>query len=138
VTDLSTTLLAAKPQDLRLRPIVLLDWRDGPIEGIANIGDVRAYWLFRLFAERAVSDDLDDRVYLFSPISEDLVTSIRKFDGMAADRPLVWPFENEPNPLAIRSTVDKAVASAYPPVLLVRSADFRRVEGIWRVAVANP
>jgi hypothetical protein len=138
VTDLGTTLLAAKMQDLRLRPVVLLDWRDGPIEGIADIGDMRAYWLFRLFAERASHDDLDDRVYLFSPISEEVMTSIQEFDSLTADRPLVWPFDSDPNPLAIRGAVDKVVSSSNPPLLLIRSADFRRVQGIWRVAATKP
>jgi hypothetical protein len=138
VTDPSAGLLAAKEQDLRLRAIVLLDWRDGPIEGIAEIIDVQAYWLFQLFAERVSSEDLDDRVYLFSPISHDVAAPIRKFDQVSANRPLVWPFEDDPSPLAIRGAVDKAVASAQPALMLIRSVDFRKVQGIWRLTTANP
>ena len=36
----------------RLEVLVILDWRDGPLEGTVKRGDGIACWYFKLFAER--------------------------------------------------------------------------------------
>jgi hypothetical protein len=129
-----TTLLSTRSDELQLRPTVLLDWRDGPIEGVTTIGDLGMYWYFRLFAEYPSSNELDDRIYLLSPIANESVTLIRDLDEKRDGGPMVWPFDGEPHASAIRNAVDKLVASAPAPVLIIRSADFQGVQGIWRLA----
>jgi hypothetical protein len=135
MTDLTySRLVAAQTDALRLRSIVLLDWRDGPIDGIVKVEEPVSHWHFRLLAERPSADELDDRIYVFSLIPESAIEVIRSAAGSFGDKPLVWPYEKEDGHEDIATLVDSAIASANAPSLLVQSADFHEVKGVWRLA----
>lgn len=112
--------------------MVIRDWHDGPLEGIAEIVEPRSYWHFRMIGVRTSVDDLDDRVYLFSQIAKEAVERISEKAEPFEKRPLIWPFDSFSNHAEVEVGVDEVVASAGPPVLLVRSNSFREVAGIWR------
>nr|CEL15603.1 hypothetical protein [Kibdelosporangium sp. MJ126-NF4]CTQ98267.1 hypothetical protein [Kibdelosporangium sp. MJ126-NF4] len=122
-----TALLAADVADLCLRVVVVLDWHDGPLEGIAELAEPVDYWYFRLLAARPSSADLDDRLYEFSPLPDDVRAEL----GHVAGKPLHWPFHNRPEETAL---ANRLTTSAYRPELVVRSKDFHEVLGIWPIA----
>jgi len=128
----SRLLHAAETGQLRLRSIVLLNWHDGPLEGIAELAEPVSYWHFRVLGERTSRDDLDDRIYLFAQVAEPAVELLRTSTGPWGDKPLVWPFHDRPNDTEIQSTVDNAISSAEAPALLIQSSNFHDIKGIWR------
>ena len=131
--DVASALLqAAETGTLRLRSIVLLNWHDGPLEGIAEIADPVSFWHFRMLGERTSSDDLDDRIYLLAHVSGPTVERITANAVPVDEKPLVWPFDERPNSAEVRKAVDDAIASAAGPTLLIQSATFRDIKGIWR------
>ena len=134
MTDLTSALLeAAKTRILSLRSIVLLDWHDGPIEGIVEVENPVSYWHFRLFAERPLSDEPDERIYALSLISERAIDPVRSAVDDFGQKPLVWPFEKDDSHREVEALVDSAIALADAPSLLVDSVDFRTIKGIWRL-----
>ncbi len=128
----SALLQAAGAGRLGLRSIVLLDWHDGPLEGVAELADPVSFWYFRVLGERPNRDDLDERIYLLAQVSKQAIERIRIAAGPIDEKPLVWPFSERSNFVEIQAAVDDAIASASPPALLIQSTRFREVEGIWR------
>jgi hypothetical protein len=132
--DIASILLhaAEKGGGLLLRSIVLLDWHDGPVEGIAEIVNPVSFWHFRMLGERTSSDDLDDRIYLLAQVAEPAMERIKASAAPVGEKPLVWPFDERANSAELRTAVDDAISSAAAPTLLIQSATFRDIKGIWR------
>jgi hypothetical protein len=135
MTDIDTSLIeAARSNSIYLRPVVLLDWHDGPIAGIVEVREPLSYWYFQLFAERRRQDDLDDRLFTLAHLPAPAMKAIREAGGEMEDRPLVWPFDQTAAPERVSAAVDAAISAARTASLLVRTADFRVVIDVWRVA----
>jgi hypothetical protein len=124
---------AAQSETLRLDKVIITDWRDGPIEGIARLSVGEGLWSFRLFAEITRPDDLNERLFLLSPLSTTAIE--RRILELVADLPLplVWPFDSCPDSAAITSAVDAALESASPATLVISSVDFNAVLKAWSV-----
>ena len=128
----SAVLSAAETGRLQVRSIVLLDWHDGPVEGIAEVSDPLSHWQFRMLGERISEDDLDDRIYLLSHVPRLAMEPILAIAGPSGSTPLVWPFTAHSAQAEIGNMVDAAINSADKPALLIQSRGFRDVNGIWR------
>ena len=126
-------LAATERGTLRLCPMVITDWRDGPIEGIARLSGGGGLWRFKLFAELFHDDDLNERLFLFSLLPDDVVES--KISKLIAGRrlPLVWPFTDHPESNDMMSAVDLVMEAALPATLVVNSTDFEVVNKAWVV-----
>ncbi|WP_436495339.1 hypothetical protein [Actinokineospora sp. HUAS TT18] len=115
-----------------LTPVVavILDWFDGPVEGILQFVEDGSCWHFKLFAERVSSDDLDDRVFALSRVDADQLKAVlAEFDE--GQTPLVWPFGSGERSAAAKVSVKRVIASAESPILLVRSQNLSRVDAFW-------
>src|SRR5262245_41299758 len=85
----SALLQAAETSELRLRAIVLIDWHDGPLEGIAELAEPVSCWHFRMLGERRRSDDLDDRTYLLARVAEQAMERMTVSATPIGEPPLV-------------------------------------------------
>lgn len=133
MTDIASAVLsAAETGRLQLRSVVLLDWHDGPVEGIAEASDPLSYWQFRMLGERTSKDDLDDRIYLLSHVPRSAMEPILAIVGPPGSKPLVWPFNAHSAQAEVETMVDAAINSADKPALLVQSRGFRDIKGVWR------
>ncbi len=114
--------------------VVVTDWLDGPIGGIATLGEDETYWHFRLFAENPGSDDLDDRLFVLSEVPAAHRAELRRVAGTPVVSPLIWPYDHEPDPSAVDRAVQDAITSAAPPHLVLRSSDLNQVTAVWYVS----
>jgi hypothetical protein len=117
-----------------ISPITITDWRDGPVEGVASLSAGSALWIFRLFAEDPHGDTPNNRLFLLSRLREETMGR-RVLESVAASHlPVVWPFDDQPNPAAILSAVEAALESAIPATLAVNLVDFNTVTKAWKIA----
>lgn len=61
---------------LKLSQIVVLDWYDGPTEGLCKINDSDSFYSFKLIAEREEDNDVNDRLFKLSEINQNVVSKI--------------------------------------------------------------
>ncbi|MGI5522560.1 hypothetical protein ACQEUX_16740 [Micromonospora sp. CA-259024] len=135
MTETDELLTAAQRGLLRLQAVVITDWRDGPIEGIARLSAGDGLWKFKIFADSASSEDVSERLYLLSALPKESAEP-RILELIAGVRlPLVWPFDNQPNAAAAKSAVDLALDAARQAALVVSSNDFDVVVKAWLVEV---
>ena len=82
------------------RQIVVLDWYDGPLSGVAELLEPRSEFYFDLLAERFNPTGLDERIYLLSELPTGSVSSVLAIVS-AAEKPInvvwmpMWKFEND-------------------------------------------
>lgn len=132
MSETGDILAAAREGLLVMNPIAITDWRDGPIEGVAGLSVGSTLWVFRLFAEDLRSDAPDDRIFLLSRLPEEAMGSV--LGAVATSRlPVVWPFDDQPNPAAIRSAIDAVLEPVIPATLVVNLVDFSTVTNAWKI-----
>ncbi|WP_141908415.1 hypothetical protein [Micromonospora sp. A202] len=135
MTGIDELLTAAQRGLLRLQAVVITDWRDGPIEGIARLSAGDGLWKFKIFADDASSEDVSDRLYLLSALPKESVEP-RIWELIAGVRlPLVWPFDDQSNAAAAKSAVDLALDASGQATLVVSSKGFDVVVKAWLVEV---
>ena len=113
--------------------MVITDWRDGPIEGIARLSAGGGHWKFKLFAEIASTEDLNERLFLLSQLPNDVAEPLIRELISDLRLPIVWPFSDQPDPAAMRSAVEVALESAMAATLVVSSVNFGTVIKAWRI-----
>ncbi|MFI8914503.1 hypothetical protein ACIGW4_23200 [Streptomyces sp. NPDC053513] len=115
------------------RVLIVLDWRDGPLEGVLATGR-EACWYFRLFAERFEASGADDRLYgLWSIPGADASILLGEF-GSPGGEPVVWPVVGGLGSPEAQSVVDALLSAERGlPRLIVRAPDFPEVLGVWDV-----
>ncbi|MBB4979788.1 hypothetical protein [Streptomyces nymphaeiformis] len=122
--------------DVRLgtpRVLIVLDWRDGPLEGVLA-ADRETCWYFRLFAERFEDSGPDDRLYgLWSIPDADASVLLGEF-GSPDGGAVVWPVVGGLGSHEAQSIVDAILSAERAlPQLIVRTPDFPEVLGVWDV-----
>src|SRR5262245_35217825 len=127
MSPIGNVLAAAHAGTLRLEALIITDWRDGPIGGIARLSAGDRFWKFKIFAEIPGADDLDGRLFLLAQLSPG-ASETRIAEVVAGQSlPLVWPFNDRPDSADVRSAVDIALESAEPETLVMSSVDFDTV-----------
>lgn len=120
----------------QLQILVIFDWRDGPIEGIARRKDGYACWYFKLFAERLETETLDDRLFSLWEIPDSDSSILREEFGEDDQGGYVWPVSGGLGSIRARSIVDELLsARPGPPNLIIRTPDLVEVFGVWNVAL---
>lgn len=118
----------------RLEVLVILDWRDGPLEGIVKRGDGTSCWYFKLFAERLESSALDDRLFGLWVISDPASLILCEEFGRTGQGPYLWPVSGGLGSVGARRIVEGFLeARPGSPNLIIRTPDFREVLGVWDV-----
>jgi hypothetical protein len=117
---------------------IVLDWYDGPREGLCRMEHPAAELTFILLAERATADDLDERLFSLAFLPSGTVANVLRalaFAG-APSAPVWVPLWHSPvsEELArANEVVAAAMQSAVATDLVVATADFVRFEALWEV-----
>lgn len=114
--------------------LILLEWLDGPLEGILRFSGEALCWHFKLFAERRETTVPDDRVFGLWPIEEtDSAVLIEEF-GDVGEGMHVWPVEGGLGSSDARRIVGQLL-NPQPglPSRLIRTGDFREPPDAWDV-----
>ncbi|WP_406056482.1 hypothetical protein OG462_09850 [Streptomyces sp. NBC_01077] len=106
---------------------------DGPVEGVVRSVAGGSCWYFKLFAERAETSDLNDRLFGLWPVPEQDAEVLCE-EYASSDRPLVWPVSGGIGSERACAVVERILASEPGlPELLVKTQDFSEVLGAWSV-----
>src|SRR5207248_66436 len=76
VMSLAAQLAAAPVARWRTRRAVVLDWYDGPREGVCALAEPACEFYFELLDERPTADDLDDRLFRLSALPPGSVAAL--------------------------------------------------------------
>jgi hypothetical protein len=128
--------LVGTPLD-RLRPtrLVVLDWYDGPLEGLLEFTAPGTAWRYRLFAERRPPEDIDERFMLLSEVPFELWLELVGFltDAYGPQGSSWVP--NGKLPVELRAVEDDLLSrlerSAREPELMIRADMLPAITGIW-------
>lgn len=121
---------------IAVRRSVILGWLDGPTEGFIQLDRPESSWRFQAYADAFDPDDLDDRLYLLSPVPDD--TIVRVLDAL---EPLggpptphwtpIWQFPDAADQARAETVLAELAGLAGPPEVLVEAKDltagFRKV-----------
>ena len=118
-----------------LQVLVIFDWCDGPIEGIARRRGGKACWYFKLFAERPETATLDDRLFAFWVIPDSDSAILSEDFGEDDQGGHVWPVSGGLGSTKARSIVDELLSRPGSPNLIIRTSDFVDVLGAWNVVL---
>ncbi|MEW2303822.1 hypothetical protein AB0958_28300 [Streptomyces sp. NPDC006655] len=119
-----------------LQVLVIFDWRDGPIEGVARRRDGNACWYFKLFAERLDAETLNDRLFALWAIPDPDGSILIEEFGQNDRGGHVWPVSGGLGSVKVQSIVDGLLSSRPgSPNLIIWTPDFVEVFGAWNVAL---
>lgn len=133
MNDLIKILELARKGSIRVDPVVIVDWHDGPLSGIARMSEDSNLWRFKIFAEAPRSDDVDDRLFLFAPLPDRLRGLLDSLLDATSKPVLMWPFDHEPDPAAVSSLVDMLMEVDVPERLVVSLGTFDHVAQVWLI-----
>ncbi|MEU6192750.1 hypothetical protein [Streptomyces sp. NPDC047061] len=118
--------------------LIIIDWHDGPVEGILwRRGEITC-WYFKLFAERSETTVLDDRIFALWALPDSDGAVLSGEFGESGNGAHVWPVSGGLGSIEARRIVD-GILSARPgsPSLLVRTSDFINIAGVWEVVMSG-
>lgn len=134
--NLEHILASSIPRQWVTRQAIVLDWNEGPRNGVCSLAEPGCDFFFHLFAESAEEDLLGIRLYAVSELQAGTVAQIE-----ALLRPLgqpvgpLWiPAWKSVEPAArreIEGRLDALLVAARPTSLLTATADWLHFEGCW-------
>ena len=127
--SLATALVATPTSELAITKVVVLDWVDGPLEGFLSVANPRSDWHFRIVANNARTDDIDDRLFGLALVSD--LTMTRVLEAVAADPEKVTVI---PEPSDIDEAVLGEVMERLGPPEVFALLDLpQAIERVWLV-----
>lgn len=130
------------PAEWQMDLTIVLDWYDGPREGLCSLRFPRAEFYFKTLAERPTEDGLDDRIFSIAAIPEGTVLTIRTLLAFAgAPTAPVWAprWESAVGGEIERANlaVARAIEAARETTLIVRVTGTMQFVGVWSVPTAR-
>jgi len=114
--------------------LIILDWRDGPVEGVLRRTGGRSCWYFKLLAERLEALTMDDRLFGLWSIADEASTILDKEFGEISNGSRIWPAVGGIGSDEVRGIVDEVVSAKWgTPSFIVRTPDFADVLEVWKV-----
>lgn len=108
-----------------VRRVVAWDWRDGPIEGLLQIGESGEVFYFRMLEEKPASGDEDEiRVFGLYPVPSETLDHLTRTLG-AYQQPrqpiwwVVWQFPSESITAQIDELVDSIKDNTGPLIWII-------------------
>ena len=140
--ELEAALRSLPVQEWKIRQVVVLDWYDGPREGICAMATPACYFYFHVLDERMSCEDLDDRLFQLSEIAPDIFTQILSMvSDLGSPTDAVWvPLWSD------RSEVARQVAARHLQEILgkrrqtnvvIRTCGMQHFLGCWTVQQAG-
>ena len=114
----------------RTRQAIVLDWNDGPREGLCALSNPGCEFHFELHTEKHAAADLDDRLYLISFLKTGSVDRVLEALNQLGEptRPVwtpIWRFDPSRGRINAEKVLDGIVKSKRPTGLIVRSNDMQ-------------
>jgi hypothetical protein len=132
----NTEFVSMAVGDIRPAECIVLDWHDGPREGFIRFEAPASTWYFRLLAQTTDPDDLDTRIFWFSPAPDDTLPRLHE-----ALRPLgppprpfwtpVWRFPDDASRQRADATVAELVGRVGPAEVVIESKDLTSLRRVW-------
>ncbi|MFI6101855.1 hypothetical protein ACIA8G_40430 [Lentzea sp. NPDC051213] len=120
----------------QLQILVMVDWRDGPLEGIVKRKGGQACWYFKLLAERQeATATLGDRLFALWALPEQEGSTLFDEYGGVEGGGVVWPPSGTLGSDKAAGIVEKLRSDRPgPPNLIIQSSHLVEVLGVWNVA----
>lgn len=123
---------------LQIDQLVVLGWSDGPVEGFMRLSHPLSEWHFRLRADRARTDDADDRLFVLAPAERGVVDSLIKglsYLGPSLRRMWcpVWYFEDEVKHVAAEALVAECRENVGADRYILESRDMQVLDRLWQL-----
>lgn len=112
----------------KTRQAIVLDWADGPREGLCALAVPEYEFYFELHSEKPSSDDLDDRLYLLSRVRAGSVERVTKaLASLGKSKRLVWApqwnFADDAARIRAEAVLASVLKSKRRTGLIVRTRD---------------
>lgn len=130
-------ILKSRPvADWRTRQVIVLDWFDGPREGVCALSSPESEFYFSLLAERANEDDLDDRLFRLAAVPIGTVDQLLESLGGGSDEthPVwtpVWKFSDEAHRRKAELLVSAIESHRRPTNIVIATRDMQQFQGCW-------
>lgn len=133
----SSTLHLHNVNQWQVRQVIVLDWYDGPREGLCELAQPASCFYFELFAERYSEDELDDRLFVIYEVPANAVNQI--FSKLSTlDQPKSplwiprWQFKTETERLETESQIDSLLAQSKRTNLIIQTKDMLNIQDCWQ------
>lgn len=140
---LEETLTSVPPGTWVIAQVIVLDWYDGPRQGLCALAEPPCQFHFELLDERPTEDDLDDRLFRLSELpagSIERAMSILAVLGHPS-RPVWAPTWDFPRPEAqdqAERELSVVLDARRPTRLVIRTSNMIAFRGCWLVARDDP
>jgi hypothetical protein len=135
-TELERILFGTPAQSWRTRQAVILDWHDGPREGLCELETPKCTFYFEIFAERKSGDQFDDRLFrLFELESGSVDRAIAAFHPAHPPTTPVWaphgPYESEEERQRVEDAIEIIASNRTLTRVLCRTKDMIQFKEVW-------
>ena len=123
-------ILSAVPiSQWQIQSIIIVDWYDGPLEGICVLQHPVCIFYFKIIGAKYRPDDVDDRIFQISDFPG--LTEAQSKDIIACG-PQAFSHYSDVFTPETESKIISIIESKGKPVLIVRTADWISFEEMWR------
>jgi hypothetical protein len=141
-SDMEEVLINTPPSEWTTEQVIVFDWYDGPREGICALSNPKACFVFRLLAERATEDDLDDRLFSLSCIPDEILAEVIDLLGSLGKptKPVwtpMWMFPDQSTQSAVECELDTLLTAQRATNLVIYTRDMKNFLGCWKVDMSN-
>ena len=138
--NLETFLATIPVSEWETKLTIVLDWFDGPREGICSLSNPVAEFYFELLDERPTADDLDDRLFRLREIPPGSVNEVLFLirDLGSPTNTIwvpVWKFSDEKAKQKAESYLENLRTNARPISIIISTPDFIHFRGCWDVGL---
>lgn len=133
-TDLENLLFTVHFSSWKVRQVIILNWCDGPIQGLCELSEPNCCFRFDVFGINEWADDIDDHLYRVSEIpthSVQLVLSLlsKQLEPKAPRWVPDLTFADEKT----RELIDDTYSRSRPTRVIVRTTNMIDFLGCWMV-----
>lgn len=129
IGSLARALAATPIFEVDVTKEIILDWRDGPFEGFLSVANPLSHWHFRIVAGYERPDDVDDRLFALSPMTDTLMSQALRAVSANVDKVI-----EVPHPSVIDAvSLDEVLGRIGRPEVLAVLVSPARVERMWLV-----
>jgi hypothetical protein len=126
---LARALVATPTPELGVTQVLVLDWVDGPLEGFLRLANPKSDWYFKVFAENASAEDVNDRLFALTPVDESIIREVPGTTGHQ-DRAGIIVVDASPSEVA---RLDEVIGRLGGPEVLAVFDASMMVERAWLI-----
>jgi hypothetical protein len=134
--QLQNILLSLPPEDWRIKQIIVLDWYDGPREGLCEMLEPHCCFHFKLLAEKMVQGKGVDGLFCVSEAPMDAIVKMLDYlselgHPTSATWTPIWIFPNEVARLAAERKIELLLSNLIKTNIMLQTKDMDRFSGYW-------